>query len=81
MLDAGANSITKYPAIKLFNSKFSKTIEKEIKIANYKFEGTFTKLPDVDFDEIKKLSFDDKLKVQIVEKIREYLMSMENNSK
>jgi hypothetical protein len=27
------------------------------------------------------LSFDDKLKVQIVEKIREYLMSMENNSK
>ena len=34
MLDAGANAITKFPAIKLFNSKHAKTIENEIKESN-----------------------------------------------
>jgi len=59
MLDAGANSITKFPVIKLFNSKIAKTIESEIKNSGYELQGTFTKIPEIYFEEIKKLSFDE----------------------
>jgi len=76
MLDAGANSITKYPAIKLFNSEFSKTIEKEIKKAGLEFEGTLTKLPEIDYKEIGELSFDEELKEEIKRKVRGYLKGM-----
>jgi|TARA_Y100000031_G_C8193783_1_gene372693 biotin synthase-like enzyme len=81
MLNAGANAITKFPAIKLFNSKFAKTIEKEIKNNNYELKGTFTEMPKIDFDDIKKLSFDDELKNDVVEKIKEYLKIMNKDSK
>ena len=51
LLEAGANAITKFPAIKLFNSNFAKTIEEEIKSAGYELNGTFTKMPTIDFEE------------------------------
>src|SRR3989338_8875772 len=50
MIDAGADAITKFPAIKLFNTKFAKTIEKEIKKSGYELQGTFTRMPNVYFD-------------------------------
>ena len=79
MLNVGANSITKFPAIKLFNTKFAKTIEKETKKAGYKFQGTFTKMPKINFKEIKNLSYDEKLKNDIIRKVKEYLKTMNKN--
>jgi len=79
MLDAGANKITKYPAIKLFNSNFSKTIEKEIKKANFQLEGTLTKIPIINKKEINKLNLNNELKKNIMIKIKEYLKSMKKN--
>lgn len=76
MLTAGANKITKYPALKLFNSEFSKTIENEISKAGLKFEGTLTKIPEIDFSEITNLSFDEELKEKIAVKVKEYLKGM-----
>src|SRR3989338_4186549 len=79
MLNAGANSITKFPAIKLFNTRHAKTIEEEIKNSDYELEGTFTKMPKIDFDEIKKLNMDEALRGQIIQKISEYLAIMGKN--
>ena len=79
MLNAGANSITKFPAIKLFNTRHAKTIEEEIKNSDYELEGTFTKMPEIDFDEIKKLNMDEALRGQIIQKISEYLAIMGKN--
>ncbi len=76
MINAGANSITKFPAIKLFNTRFVKTIEEEIKKSGYELQGTFTKMPNIDFEEIRNLSFDNKLKEEIVAKVKEYLDTM-----
>jgi biotin synthase-like enzyme len=80
MLDAGANSITKFPAIKLFNTKFAKTIEAEAKKAGYEFQGTFTKMPKLNVQEINNLIFDSKLKEEVIEKVREYLKTMSRNN-
>ena len=79
MLNAGADAITKFPAIKLFNTTHAKNIENEINLANYELKGTFTKLPEIDFSEINKLNFDQELKIQIIRKIKEYLKTMEGN--
>ncbi|MBI2134662.1 radical SAM protein [Candidatus Woesearchaeota archaeon] len=76
MLNAGAGSITKFPAIKLFNTRHAKTIEEEIKNSGYILEGTFTKMPKIDFEEIKKLDMDETLKNNIVEKLGLYLKKM-----
>ncbi len=77
LLNAGANNFTKFPSIKLFNSKFAQTIEKECKTANREFQGSLTKLPNINWDnEIKKLSFDDKLKENIKVKLNSYLKKM-----
>ncbi|MDP6548408.1 MAG: radical SAM protein [Candidatus Woesearchaeota archaeon] len=79
MIDAGANAITKFPAIKLFNSMHAKNIEKEIKTAGFELQGTFTKIPDIDYDEIKHIknrNFDDKLKNDIIKKVKQYIRTM-----
>ncbi len=80
MLNAGANAITKYPAIKLFNSEFSKTIEQEIKKSNKVFRGTFTKAPIIDIEkEMNNLDnnlFSKQLKNQIKIKLEEYIKQL-----
>jgi biotin synthase-like enzyme len=67
LLDAGADAITKFPSIKLFNSKFAKEIEKQAKKAGRKFEGTMTKMPEINLNE-----FDEKTR----EKISQYIKQM-----
>ena len=67
LLKAGATSITKFPAIKLFNSKFAKEIEKQVNLAGRKFEGTMTKIP-----KIGTMHYDARIK----EKINQYLEQM-----
>lgn len=80
MLNAGANAITKFPAIKLFNTKFAKIIEKEIKKSGYELQGTFTEMPKIDLEEIRNLSFDKKLKEEIIAKVKGYLNAMNKGS-
>jgi biotin synthase-like enzyme len=79
MLAAGADAITKFPAIRLFNTEFAKTIEKEIKTAGYKFEGTFTKMPKINIDEIDNLNFDNLLKNRIKIKLKQYISQLNKN--
>lgn len=80
LLRAGANSISKFPALKSFGSKEAKEIERQAGFAGRRFRGTLTKLPDLsdaDWDaEVDRLSFDDELKAKIKEKLRSYLERM-----
>ena len=62
-LRAGANNITKFPAIKMFNSEQAKIIEEECKNAGRKFIGTLT---DTNYlKNIDKLDIDDDIKSKI----------------
>ena len=76
MLDAGADSITKFPAIKLFNSIHAKTMEGEITGNGYGLEGTLTKMPAIDFQDIEELDLDGAMKQSIIEKANEYISSI-----
>lgn len=78
LLNAGASSISKFPALKAFGSKQAKEIEHQAKLAGRKFIGTLTKMPRIDWDEeVGKLDYDIELKEQIKKKIRDYLRQME----
>ncbi len=74
LLTAGADNITKFPSIKLFNTKYAKKIESEVKKAGREFKGTLTKLPMLDLDEeIDKLTMDTILRNDIKLKLKNYL--------
>lgn len=77
ILEAGADNITKFPAVGLFNSKQAKQIEEQIKLANREFKGSLTKLPKINWDkEISKLPFDNSLKAKINLKLKRDLKIM-----
>ncbi len=77
LLDAGANSISKFKAIKLFNSQEAQEIEKQAQRAGRIFQGTLTQIPIVDWqEEIARLSFDEGLKERIGRKLELYLKQM-----
>ncbi|MBW2990632.1 radical SAM protein [Candidatus Woesearchaeota archaeon] len=85
VLKAGASAVTKFPAIRKFNSKEARIVEQGIKKAGREFKGTLTKLPDVDWDEEvdkldDKLGFDKELKEKIKVKLRDYLKKMKSNT-
>lgn len=81
LLEAGADSISKFPALKAFGSKAAKEIEKQTKKANRKFVGTLTKIPNIDWNkEIDKLDFDKDLKEKIKVKLKIYLKQMKKSS-
>jgi len=67
LLNAGADSITKFPSIRKFNTKYAKTIEKEAKKANRKFIGTLTKVPKINTKKLNK---------EIKQKLNNYLKRM-----
>jgi biotin synthase-like enzyme len=71
LLKAGADAVTKFPSIKLFNSRFAKQIEDGAEKAGREFEGTMTKIPDIDLE-----SFDEKVQ----KKIKQYVEAMKKNS-
>jgi len=85
LLKAGANNITKFPAASLFNTRFSKEIEHQIRISGREFKGSLTRLPDIDWDEkIDELTsevFDARLKSKIKIKMQSYLKMMKNADK
>ena len=76
------NSISKFKATKLLGSDKAKEIERQADLAGRKFNGTLTEMPDVDwFAEVDRLSVDDELKVQIKEKLNNYVRKMSDGSK
>jgi biotin synthase-like enzyme len=77
LLKAGANSISKFPALNKFGSKEAFEIEKQAKLAGREFVGTLTKLPLVDWDsEVNKLKIDPELKKKVLVKLEQYLKKM-----
>jgi biotin synthase-like enzyme len=77
LLRAGANSISKYPAIRRFNSSTANKIETEAKKAKREFKGSLTTMPEVDWDEkVAALQIDEELKQQIKKKLDAYLKTM-----
>ncbi len=80
LLRAGANSISKFKAIKLFATSVARGIEQEAAKAGRTFIGSLTKLPEVDWDgEIEKLSFSPELKQKIKFKLGQYLKDMKKH--
>jgi biotin synthase-like enzyme len=80
LLKAGANSLSKFPAIRQFNSAAAKEIEKQAGIAGRKFKGTLTKLPCIDVNaELKALPLDAKIKEEIGKQLHTYLKQLEKN--
>lgn len=77
LLDAGADAITKFPSMKLFNTRFAKQIEQEAEKANRKFVGSLTALPKINWNkEIENLKLKKDLKEKIKAKLENYLASM-----
>ncbi|MFC1723506.1 radical SAM protein [Nanoarchaeota archaeon] len=79
ILKAGANGITKFPAVAQFNSEKANKIESMAKEAGRKFEGSLTVLPDIDWDKIvDSLPFTLELKSSIKEKLSLSLRKMKS---
>ncbi len=77
LLLAGANSISKFKAIKLFNSEMAQEIERQAHVAGREFQGRLTQLPEVDWEEkIARLTFDEELKGKILQKLKLYVKQM-----
>jgi len=70
LLEAGASAITKFPAIAQFNSEKAKLIERLAKEAKREFEGSLTKLPEIEWNKkVDNLDLDKKLKEEIKKKV------------
>lgn len=67
LLKAGANAITKFPVIKLFNSSYAKVLEDEVIKSKRSLIGSFTKIP--------------KIENKLNKKVEEYIEVMEKSKK
>lgn len=77
LLQAGADSITKFPSIRKFNTRYAKKIEEECKKANRLFIGTLTKTPKININkELNQLKINNQLKNNVKLKLNEYLKRM-----
>lgn len=77
LLKAGANSISKFPATSKFNSKYAKNIEKQAKLADRKFHGTLTKMPEINWNrEVDILNLEKEEKEKIKIKLAQYIRNM-----
>jgi len=81
LLKAGANSISKFPAIKLYGTEYAKEIEEQAKKAGFKFKGRLYGKIKIDYNEINKLNFDEKLKDKVKIKLEKYIEKMNKNLK
>ena len=82
LLEAGADAVTKFPAIKLFNSEHAKKIEEQALQAGRTFVGTMTKVPSLEgmYSHVDSLDFNTELKEGIKKKILSYHKKMAKNS-
>ncbi len=77
LLKAGANSISKFKALKLFGTPLAFELEAGVQEAGRTFKGTLTKLPVVDWSAlVDSLSVNDTLKQDIKYKLNCYLAKM-----
>lgn len=80
LLQAGANSLSKFQALKLFGGVQAQEIERQAALAGRKFQGTLTQLPEVDIASlVNPFQFPPLLKEQISKKIEKYLRGMRKN--
>lgn len=77
LLKAGANTISKFPATKKFGTPEAHKIEQQACNVGRQFNGTLTKMPEINIDEeIAPLPFEDGLKQQIKQKLQQYIVRM-----
>ena len=77
LLQAGANALTKFPAVKRFGTESAAEIEKQAADAGREFVGSLTVMPDVDWDsEVARLELDEELASQVRSKLKDYLQKM-----
>ncbi|MBC8500650.1 MAG: radical SAM protein [Nanoarchaeota archaeon] len=77
LLEAGTNSISKFPIIREFRSKSAKEIENQAKKTGRNFLGSLTTIPNVNWDkEVDKLSLDQEMKEKVRLKLKQYLRNM-----
>ncbi|MBW2996884.1 radical SAM protein [Candidatus Woesearchaeota archaeon] len=80
LLRAGANALTKFPAVQRFGSEQAKDIERQAEEEGRQFEGSLTDMPDVDWGvEVERLPFEEALKAKIKEKLDQYIIKMVSN--
>ncbi|MFH1682829.1 MAG: radical SAM protein [Candidatus Woesearchaeota archaeon] len=78
LLKAGADSITKFPSLKWFGTKYAQQIEEECRKAGRKFQGSLTKLPQIDWQkEVEQVGLNEKVLVKTLEYLK--LMSKAKN--
>ncbi len=80
LLDAGSNSISKFKALKLFGTSIARQIEEQATLADRKFVGTLSKMPEIDWNQkINSLEINKDLKRDIRKKLDLYLQKMTSN--
>jgi biotin synthase-like enzyme len=80
ILEAGADAITKFPAVKQFNSEKAQLIEKLAKDAGREFVGSLTKIPDIDWNkEVDNICIPEELKTKVKQKVQEALKQMKTH--
>ncbi|MBW2964913.1 radical SAM protein [Candidatus Woesearchaeota archaeon] len=81
ILRAGANALTKFPAVKRFGSLQAAEIEKQAASAGREFRGSLTVMPDADWEAaVSALPADDTLKSRVRKKLAEYTSLMTQSS-
>ena len=80
LLKAGANSISKFRATKLFGTTVAAEVERQAALAGRTFTGSLTILPKANWDEtVSVLSLDDKMKLRVRSKLEVYLRQIKKN--
>ncbi|MBN2567008.1 hypothetical protein JXB02_02905 [Candidatus Woesearchaeota archaeon] len=81
LLRAGANSISKFPAIRRFGGVAAREIERQAAAAGRRFEGTLTALPEVDWQaRVDALALPEEDRALVSAKLRAYLQRMRSGS-
>ena len=81
LLNAGANSISKFRATALFSTPTAWEIERQASMAGRQFQGTLTKIPTIDWEaEVYKLPLEESLQQRINHKLEQYLRKMRENT-
>lgn len=80
LLRSGANTISKFPMLKKFNSPEAREMEKQADIACRNFIGSVTIFKEFDIDEeAERLPFDETLKEQVKKKLANYVLGLEGS--
>ena len=77
-LKAGANSISKFPAIRKFNSNEAKELVHQAELAGRIFKGHLMNLPEINWEEkLKNIDINTELKQKIKIKLDQYIRQLQ----